>query len=157
MQQNGGRFILTLLASITLFITGIYLYGSVAEFLLPDVNGVFYQVTEFGSPFTKALIFSFILALIPVCINITWAIGRARNYQERFTIASIIIVITLLTVFVRHQVLYFHLKSLSEELSADAAGINMAYPLNETNFELYMLAGLLGGCVITAVIYLRKK
>ncbi len=157
MQQSGRRFILMLLASIILFIAGIYLYGSIAGFLLPDVDGVSYQVTELSHSFTDALTFSFILALVPVFIFITWAVCRASNYQERFTIATLIIVITLLTVFVRQQILYFHLKRLSQGSSADAADFIVAYPLNESDFELYLFAGLLGGCIITSVAYLRKK
>jgi hypothetical protein len=157
MQGNGRRFIHTLLVSVILFIAGMYSYGSVKKILLPDADGGSHHVTELNGSFIGSLNFSLILALIPACIVITSAICRARNYQERFTVASLIIVITLLTVFVRQQILHFHLQSTSEGFYADAADFGVRHLLNETDFEMYMLAGLLGGCIITCIIYTRKK
>jgi hypothetical protein len=164
MKPSIKTTIITIILSVTLFIVGFYTWNSFFMLTLPIVGDVKYFETNLGSGFRNSLLFSLTLALIPIATVLIWKIAPVLVTQKKFlTIGIILLVMTLFVVTRREMIKYQarHLQPMNVLDYSDPANpqpktIESGIPVSTLNFEMFALAGLVTGSIIS-YFSLRQK
>ena len=75
MKHHYKLIVRLALVSIALFATGKFLFSSIFGFFEPDIDGIFFQITDHGGKWQTSFLFSLLLALMPVIIILAWRFG----------------------------------------------------------------------------------
>ena len=154
MKHSKTTIILTIIISILLFVLGFIIFGDIYEFILPKVDNGFYQVTELNGPFMSSLIFSITLGLTPVLLLLTWQLAPIILKSKKITSIVTVVVCMTLAILVRQQMIKSYFSRLTT-LSGEK--LKVSYPMNQVNFEYYLLGGLCIGCIISYFLFKQKK
>jgi hypothetical protein len=149
MELSKAAIPLTLLISMTVFVATFYAFDTVYELILPDIQHVSYQTTDFASQIKTSLVFSLVLGIAPILLLVTWRFSPIVSTSKRWTSILITTSGMALVVVVRQQLIRLGLHNSFE-------GTAISYPVDQLNFEYYILAGLLIGCVCSGFL-LRQK
>lgn len=156
MKHAKTTIILTILFSITLFISGLLTFERFFETILPKVDGGFYQVTEIGGEFKTMLLFSSVFALTPFLILLTWRYSPIVSVSKKLASVLTIVVCMTLAIILRQQIIKSYFTGLTKNFNSTVDKINVNYPVDQVNFEYYLFGGLIVGCLISC-FFLRQK
>lgn len=157
MKRSKNKIILTVLISILLFVSGLFVSGGIYDMLLPKIDNSSFQITEIGDPFRISVFFSFVLGLTPIFIWTTWLLTPIVVKSKRFLCAVIIIICMALAIFIRQQAIRSNLSRLTTNISSTKDQLNVSYPIDKVHFEYYMLGGLFIGCIISYFLFRQKS
>ena len=149
MKLTKAEILLTLLISMIVFVTIFYAFDTVYELILPDIQHVSYQTTDFGDQFKTSLVFSLILGLTPILLLATWKFSPIVSTGKRWASIFITISCMALAVVVRQQI-------IGDGPTSPVEGAVIVYPLDQLKFEYYILTGALIGCVCSGFLVRQK-
>ncbi len=152
MKHSTKSIILTSLFSLILFLSGVYFYGPFYDLVLPKVEGGYFTITSFSGQFKASIYFSLIVALIPIFIVQTWKIARLNSLTKKLLTILIVCTSIIISILIRRELLKIY---FSQFTKIDHLTLN--YPLEEVHFEYYILAGLLVGCIISYLLFRKRK
>ena len=140
-----------------LFVLGQIFYSNFFGLAVPKVEGAFYQVVEMKGPFGASILFSFILALIPFFILLTWRLASISAVNKQLLTIFIAVVCMALAVFARQVMIRSYLKGLTKNLGDEVDKLHINYPVDQLYFEYCMFGGLCIGCVVSYFLFRQKK
>jgi glucan phosphoethanolaminetransferase (alkaline phosphatase superfamily) len=153
--------VLGIFLSIIFFFISFFTYQYVFMWTLPIVKNVHYLDTPMNGHFLKVLVFSVVIGLIPLTLVLIWKLANILSLKKRMVTALLIISFTFLGALTRYQMIRSEAKKISEvwneENKITPQTLEPFIPLSKVNIEIYMLAGLLTGSVVTYFIFYRKQ
>jgi len=150
-----GSFISIVVISLLFFAAGTYGYGYVYALLVPDVYGLQYTA-GIESIEQKHLTFALIAAAIPVTVYLTWRLIPLYSADKKLFSVFIIALSIFLFVYLRHKNLLNSFKEMKESLINKTSGTIINIPLTELDFENYIAAGLIAGCLFSFLVFHNK-
>jgi len=151
------KFALTLPLSVIFFMSGLLIYGPFFKFCEPGIEGISFQITDTGKVFQTSILFSLVLALIPVLIWLTWRLGGIVSAGKKAASLFTVLAFAFLAILARRLAV----KTYFNKVVKPAIGANennrVIYPINPVNFVYFILAGLIVGCVVSYLLFRKKK
>jgi len=157
VKQYRAIIFYTLLFSIILFVLGQIFYGIFFELAVPKVEGAFYRVVEFNNPFRASILFSFILALVPLFILLTWRLASIAVLNKKLLTIFIAVICMASAVFIRQVMIRSYLKALTKSVNNHAQQLQVNYPVDQLYFEYCMFGGLCIGCLLSYFLFRAKQ
>lgn len=157
MKNPAIKIILLIISSLILLYLGMMFYGNVLELMLPIVGDTKYQVNTVQGLFYQVLIFSFVLALIPWLLFITWKVANIKVLKQKLISVAIVTACVLLAIIVRRQLIKSELKDLNSISNIWGEKYGVSFPIANLHFEYYMLGGIVAGCLVIYFIFKNKK
>jgi hypothetical protein len=154
MKLSRRTIFFTVAISAIIVFLGVYLFSYYYDVLLPDVEGTDYQVIDFDGPFLNSLFFSMLVALIPIASMLTWKAASIIESDKRFWTIVIITICVILAIIVRYQIVKAYLLGLKKDA---AENFEIIYPVNQLNYEYYMIGATCIGCLISYLLFRHKK
>lgn len=145
MANNKITLILTIFASLVLFILTFTQFGKLFELLMPKFENFQYQTTEIGSQFKFALFFSIVIGLTPILLYLTWRLGRIEKTKRRMFSGLIVVVFMTVSIVLRQQ-FFIRLTNLKTQ---SGETIYNSFTIENLYFEYYLLGGLVLGCIVS--------
>lgn len=133
------------------------MFNDLFDFILPKVDRGFYQTTSLSGPFKTMLLFSLVFGLMPIIIFLTWRYSPIFSGKKKLVSVFMVVVCMTLAIIARQQTLklYFAEQTKNVTSTADIPIVN--YPIDQVNFEYYLLGGLCVGCIASYVVLREKK
>jgi hypothetical protein len=164
MKPSMRIIIFAIVSSIILFVVGLSTWSSFFTLMLPIVGDTKYFDTSFDTPFRNSMLFSLTLALIPIATILIWRYGPVINTQRKFLTVCIILIAMATSALVRHEMIKSKARNLqpitildySDPANPTHKTIESGIPVDTLNFELFVLAGLITGSIIS-FLTLRQK
>ena len=156
MRFYKNSIILTILFSYALFVAGLCTFHILAGTFLPKVEGGFYPSVKYGDDFIGTLIFSLTIGLTPLIIFQTWRHSPVVPPQKKMTSVLIILLCMILALLLRQQILKSYFRAQTKTFTSAVDQIKVSYPVEQLNFEYYIIGGLIAGCFLSYLL-LRKK
>ena len=95
-----------------------------------------------------------LLGVIPISAMLTWkAAGISELNKKVWTVVIIIICVTL-AIILRYQIIKSYLTGLKKDA---VQNIEIIYPVNQLNYEYYMIAGICIGGLFSYFLFRGKK
>ena len=124
---------------------------------LPIVGDVKYQADTMTAPFRQSLLFALTLALIPISSILIWRFAPVLAAQKKILTIGIILIAIILSVATRREMIKYQARHLqpttildySDATNPQPKTIESLIPISTLNFELFALAGLLTGSIIS--------
>jgi hypothetical protein len=107
--------------------------------------------TSISGPFDMALKLSLAIGLIPILVVLTWIKGNIVLFKQRFL--SVFIVIGCITICLAVNI--FRIQSVEMQMTALPAQI--FFPLERLYIEYAILIGTILGCLLSYLIYRKRK
>jgi len=131
---------------------------------LPKVGDVKYQADTLTAPFRQSLGFALTLALIPISAILIWRFAPIFATQKKILTVVIIVIAMTLSVVARREMIKYQARHLqpttvldySDPTNPQPKTIESLISVSTLNFELFALAGLVTGCIIS-FLSLRQK
>ena len=147
--MNPKKSIIIVIAiAVVLFFVGIYTCGKVIVWLLPGGNVKY--VSYSLSSLSQTLIYSLVFGLLPVCALLVWKIGAISSSSKRFISVLLILASIVVFTFLRRFWIITEINKFSSREQ------QFYFPFNQVQFELYMLLGLMVGCILALFLF-RKQ
>jgi hypothetical protein len=156
MKRPAVNFLWVLLLSIILFVAGIFIYEPLFMFFEPNVEGVKLQVVQMGILAGSMLLFSLVLALIPVLLFWTWKLGAIVSFTGRALTVLIVLAFIAIGIWIRHVSVRSYFTQLAKDMHLTAAS-PLAYPVDPVNFVIYIAVGLCAGCLVAYFSFRQKR
>lgn len=150
MKSSARIVFIAIMASIALFIIGLYCWGDIFEILLPDVGNAKYVADNFTDTFKNSIYFGLILASIPIMTILVWKFAPILNTKRKILTVFVIVFTLLTSILMRSKMVEFQAKSLQPIVFENHI------PLSTLKFELFALAGVLFGTAVSFYT-LREK
>ncbi|HMD00252.1 MAG TPA: hypothetical protein VKH37_08865 [Ferruginibacter sp.] len=143
MKHPIVQLILAMSASILLCVLTFSFFDSLVDILLPKVDGGHYSVTHIAGPSHIALSFSIVLGLFPISIFLVWKFAPIISSGRRLISIGIVILAMAITVVCRREMIkgFFSNKPDAPTIN----DIRLYYPVEQTHYEYYLMAGLCAG------------
>ena len=156
MKRHYNLIIRIALISIALFTIGEFLFSQIFSFFEPNIDGIFFQITDYRGKLQTSFLFSLLLAFMPVIIILAWQFGPVRSPFRRGCFITITLAVTMAAVFLRHmEVKTYFSRVVRPDLLAQNR-LPMQYPINPVNFVYYMIGGFLIGIIISFFLFRQK-
>ena len=149
------NIIITTLLTVGFLIVGFLFFGQFLQILLPKFDNGFYSVESIPDQYRQTVLFSIVFGCIPLFIALTWKFGRIKSNNSRIKSLTIVIASLILFVIFKREWIKFDLSNATiKSITYPHAKIS-AYPLDQAGYTLYILTGLIVGCVLSYLV-LRK-
>ena len=164
MKPSTKTVIIAIILSIALFVVGQYTWGKLFFLLLPIVGDVKYFETSLNGHFINSMMFSLTLALIPIATIIIWRFAPVIKAQRKILTVCIIVLVVTISVLVRREMIKSRARHLQPTTVLDYTDpanpqpktIERGIPVSTLNFELFALAGLVIGSVVSFFSFRQK-
>lgn len=156
LKPSKTIYVPTLILSVTLFILGQVLFVNTFKLFEPQIDGIFFQITEHNATLKTSIIFSFLLFVIPVFIVLTWRLAHITSFRKKIASALFILIFITIGIFMRHQEVKTYFTTVVRPALLTKDKTSITYPIDPINFVYYMLAGLITGCVLTFVFFRQR-
>ena len=164
MKLSAKTIIITIILSVILLIVGFYSWNYFFMATLPIVGDVKYQADNMTAPFRQSLLFALTLALIPISSILIWRFAPVLAAQKKILTIGIILIAIILSVATRREMIKYQARHLqpttildySDPTTPQPKTIESLIPISTVNFELFALAGLITGSIISFFL-LRQK
>ncbi len=131
---------------------------------LPIVGDVKYQANTLTAPFRQSLVFALTLALIPISAILIWRYAPIFSTPNKILTVVIVVITMTLSVVSRQEMIKYQARHLQPTIVLDYSDptnpqpktIEALIPVSTFNFELFALAGLVTGCIISFFLFRRK-
>ena len=150
-------FFWTLLSSIAFFAIGQLLFDRAFKFFEPQVDGILFQITEHSATVKTSVLFSLTLALIPVLTVFTWRLAHIISLNKKIASALVILIFIVTGIFVRHQEVKIYFTTVVKPAVLTNGKTSMTYPIDPVNFVYYIFSGLSVGCIISYILFRKKR
>lgn len=160
MKISKKIIIITVLLSIALLFTGFQCYRLFFNWVLPNVEGVAYQSNSVTRQFSLSLIYSLIIASIPVATILLWKHANIRTATKRILVPLILIFFLAATTIYRQIAFRADVLELAEYKQLFKEQNNEVFKeyisIDSLHIEKYMLFGLVAG-IIVVFLQWRKR
>jgi uncharacterized membrane protein len=131
-------------------------YSRFFQFAEPHIEGISFQITDGSGLLKTPVLFSMLLALLPVLTVFLWKYSPIYSTAYRFLSAITMLVLIGTGIWTRHAALtsYFNVK---KDLIISESHSPVSYPVNPVMFICYMFIGLLVGCLISHYLFRQRK
>jgi len=146
-----------LLLSIAFFALGQLLFVPTFKLFEPHIDGISFQIIEHDTLLKTSLLFSLLLAGIPVLVVLTWRLTHIVSTNRKIASALLILIFLLLGIFLRHQEVKIYFTTIVRPTIATSGKTSIIYPIDPVNFIYYMLAGLITGSIISFAFFKLKS
>ena len=157
MTKQKRTLLLTILSAFVLFVFTFTQVGFIFHLLLPKIENLHYQTTEMGVQFKLSFYISIVIGLIPILLYLTWRLTPITKLKSKTISGLIVIAMMALAVIIRQQLIKSTFNGLTNLKTASGETIYNSFPIENLNFEYYLLGGLILGCVLTYFMFKGKK
>ena len=157
MTKQKTSLLLSILSSFVLFIVTFTQFGFVFHLLLPKIENLHYQNIEMGEQFKLSFFFSIVIGLIPILHYLTWRYTPITTLKNKTISGLILIAMVALAVVLRQQLIRSTFNGFTNLKTPSGETILNTFPIENLNFEYYLLGGLILGCVLSYFIFKVKK
>lgn len=157
MSNSKAIYIPALILSVVLFIMGQIFFVSVFSFFEPAVEGITFQITELNTIVKTSVLFSLLLALIPVLIVLVWRSGKIILLNRRIAAVLIVLLFISAAILVRHYFVKMYFTRIVNPALLPGGEKIMTYPLDPVNFVYYMYVALVLGAIVSYFMFRSKS
>ena len=157
MNPSKTIYIWTFVVSIALFALGQLLFARAFNFFEPHVDGILFQITEHSSVLKTSILFSLSVALIPILIVMTWQLAHIISVNKKIASALMILIFIAIGIFARHQEVKIYFTTVVKPALLTNGRTSIAYPIDPVNFVYYIFSGLFIGCIVSCILFKKKK
>jgi hypothetical protein len=158
-------FVIAIILTVILFVTGVYIWNSFFFLFLPVIHGVNYIGTDLTTLFQNSLVFSLTLALIPVASVLTWRFAPVLSRQRKILTVCIIVIAMMVSVLIRREVIKSQIRNMRPSAIIDYSdpanpvqkNFMAGFPVSDLKFEYFLLAGLVAGSAISLFVLKEKN
>jgi hypothetical protein len=145
-----SSFITLFFICAVFFFLGFFWYANFYRIVLPDVQGIQYQM-DLAQVISDHYFFAVIMAAVPLFLSITWQVIPLRNIDKKILSALMVLICMAGAVYIQHIILVSEFTTLAGSASNNMYDI--AVPFEQVAFEWCLLAGLVAGCIITFLAF----
>jgi hypothetical protein len=157
MKFNIKEIIIALLSAVILFFLSQYLYPWFFEMAAPKVEGAYFNVTSFESPFKLALKFSLIWAAVPIICLLVWKLIPDISTPKKIAVIILLFGGILSAIYIRRFLLQKELEDLVVSLRNVPGNSQIVKALENINFEYWMTVGLVSGTILCFILFRKKR
>lgn len=150
-------YIWTFVVSIAFFVLGQLLFVKAFNFFEPQVDGIFFQITEHRRILKTSILFSLSVALVPVFIVLTWKPAHITSINKKIASALMILIFIAIGIFARHQQVKIYFTTVIKPALLTNGKTSVTYPIDPVNFVYYIFSGLFIGCIVSYISFKKKK
>jgi hypothetical protein len=148
MRSAKSTIIITISLSIVLFLIGLYSYNSYITLTLPSIENVKYSTTDVADAFRQPLYFGLTLGLFPIIIIFLWRVTPILTINKKLLTICILLVFMISFIIVRREMIKSQARYL-QPTSQNIETFQSHIPLSSINFELFAIAGLVTGGIVS--------
>ena len=148
MKVSKTIYIWTLGFSIALFVLGQLLFVKAFKLFEPQIDGIFFQITEHKAALKTSTYFSLLLFLIPIFTVLAWQLAHITSLNRKIASALFILIFTTIGIFARHQEVKTYFTIVVKPALLTNGKTSIIYPIDPLNFVYYMFAGLIIGWML---------
>lgn len=156
MKKTAINIVIILLSSLLLLFLGMVFTGDLFGLLLPKVHQATYQANGVGGGFWFFFFLSFIVALIPLLLFITWRVTPIAKTSQKFVSIGLVLAFGFIAVMLRRLIIILELKNLVARNNINGVQYSGSFLFEKLYFEYYLLAGIVAGCILSYIIYRNK-
>jgi hypothetical protein len=156
MTKQKTNLLLSILSAFVLFLVNFTQIGFIFHLLLPKIENLHYQNTEMGEQFKLSFLISLVIGLLPILLHLTWRLTSIATLKSKTISGLIVIAMMTLAVIFRQQLIKSTFDGLTNLKKPSGETIYNAFPIENLNFEYYLLGGLILGCVMTYFMFKGK-
>ncbi|KAA2244445.1 hypothetical protein F0L74_00205 [Chitinophaga agrisoli] len=145
-----------LVLSVALFIIGQTFFDSIFTFFEPHIDGISFQITELGAIVKTSILFSLLLALIPLLLVLTWRSGKIHSTGKRIASVITVLLFISLAIFIRQYFVKMYFTRIVKPALLTSDNTTIGYPIDPVNFVYYMCGGLLLGLILAYFMFRNK-
>src|SRR6185369_15870231 len=127
------------------------------NFFEPHVDGILFQIIERSRVLKTSILFSLSVAPIPILIVLTWRLAHIISINKKITSALIILIFIAIGIFARHQQVKIYFTAVVKPALLTNGRTSMTYPIDPVNFVYYIFSGLFIGCIVSCILFKKKK
>lgn len=157
MTKQKTTLLLSILSAIVIFILTFTQIGFFFHLMLPKIENLHYQTTEMGEQFKLSFFISLAIGLIPILLYLTWRLTPITTLKSKTISGLIVIILMALAVILRQQLIRSTFDGLTNLKTPTGETISNSFPIENLNFEYYLLGSLILGCVMTYFMFKGKK
>ena len=157
MKLSTRIVVVAVILSVALFVIGTYSWGDIFTALLPRIGNTGYLDTNLTGRFSSSTLFGLTLALIPIVTIVIWRFAPVVNAQRRILTVCIIVLAIIASVQIRREMIKLQARDMQSTIVLDYSdpvqprpqAITNGIPVSNLKFEVFALAGLLAGAIIS--------
>ena len=157
MTNKKTTLFLTILASLVLFILTFTQFKKLLEFLMPRTENLQYHYTHITTQFKLTLFFSIIIGLTPLFLILTWRLGRIDKTVRRIYSGFIVVFLMSISIALKYYLVKLTLYRITDLKTKTSETINNSFAIEDLNFESYLLAGLILGCIVSYFLFKKNR
>lgn len=143
-------YIILILSSLILFITGLYTYGLFFQFVLHKDGNLVVLNNSLNEHFKNHIYYCALLGLIPIAIYLTWRFCKISSNKNRIITTLIILFFIFSALLMRLYLIHLASKFVVSDKILNTMTVD------SLRFIQYMLGGLLFGMLISWIIFRPK-
>ena len=116
-----------------------------------------FTIVEHGHLLSTSLLFSILLALVPLAIVLNWRVAGISSPKQKIFSALIMLSFVAIGVLVRRAMVKTYFVRVVAPALSHQGRSDFNYPIDPVNFIYYMFAGVLTGFLIAFFIFRRKR
>lgn len=148
-------FLRVLLLSVALFVLGQVAFTGLFEFFEPKIEGILFQVP---GPFSRtSLLFSFVLACIPVLLLSIWRFAPIISSTKKIASLVTVFIFMAIGILLRRQSVKIYFIKVVKPVVAPNSNMHVLYPIDPIRFVYYIIAGLCIGCIVSYFLFRQKE
>lgn len=156
MKPNQKTIATTICCAIIFFTIGQIIFFRLFAFFEPSIAGIKFQIIERPARAGTSILFSLLLAVLPVLIVTVWWLGRITSLVRRTGSILLMVVCMIAGILLRHYAVKNYFINIVRPFLLAKHQLPMNYPIDPVNFVYYMFGGLCIGGVV-AVIFFQQR
>ena len=157
MKRPIPAFFPVLLLSVILFAGGFFVFTGLFDFFEPTIDGILLQVPEPFKAFRTSLLFSLVLAFIPVLLILIWRFAPIVSSAKKIASVITVFIFIAIAILLRHQMVKTYFTRVVKPIVSSHNNTNFLYPIDPINFVYYITAGLCIGCTVSWFLFRQNK
>jgi hypothetical protein len=138
-------------------VSGQLLFVQAFKLFEPQIDGIFFQITEHTATPKTSTSFSLLLFLIPIFIVFAWRLGHITSLNKKIASALFILIVITIGIFARHQEVKIYFTTVIKPALLTNGKTSIIYPIDPINFVYYMFAGLIIGSILSFILFNQRK
>ncbi|MBI1783349.1 MAG: hypothetical protein HYR66_18595 [Sphingobacteriales bacterium] len=158
MRISRTVIIFVILVSLVLFVTGIYTYDFLFEWIRPKSENLKFSINSLGWPFRNMIVYSGMFALIPVSGLLMWKYAPVFSVGRRCINIAIVVFCVAISLIIKKIYLAFAYRYYYDDVKT-LSGEKLIFntPIEDLNFTNYMFLGIIVGSVCSYFLLKQSK
>lgn len=154
-MKSPVTIIIVFFLCVILFFLGFLSYSKFYHIVLPDVTGIQYKM-DLAAIGDQQNMFAMVFAAVPLLLFFTWQLIPLHSNDKKTATVFIVIISMVLATYIRYKMLVSSFNEMLDSSTGRYTGSRISFPFEQLDFELYLLGGLMAGCIISYLLFHNK-